>query len=127
SACYGPFREAVDSTLTGDRRSYQLDPARRRDAAREVALDVAEGADIVIGKPAGWYLDVLSDAAAASTVPVAAYQFSGEYAMEQAAAERGWIDRDQAIGESLTAIRRAGADLVLSYWSVEVARGLAAG
>lgn len=127
SACYGPFREAVDSALTGDRRSYQLDPANRREAAREVALDIAEGADMIIVKPAGWYLDVLADAAATSSVPVAAYQVSGEYAMVEAAAARGWIDRDRAIGESLTAIRRAGADLILSYWAVEAAQGLISG
>ncbi len=127
SACYGPFREAVDSTLTGNRRGYQLDPANRREAGREVALDIAEGADVVIVKPAGWYLDVLADTAAASTVPVAAYQVSGEYAMLEAAAARGWIDRDRAIAESLTAIRRAGADMILTYWAVEVAQGLAAG
>ena len=93
----------------------------RREARREVALDIAEGADLVMVKPAGWYLDVLADTAAASPVPVAAYQISGEYAMIEAAAARGWIDRDAAILESLTAIRRAGADIVLSYWATEVA------
>jgi len=127
SACYGPFRDAVDSALTGDRRSYQQDPANRREAVREVALDIDEGADVIIVKPAGWYLDVLADTAASSAVPVAAYQVSGEYAMVEAAAARGWIDRDRVIGESLTSIRRAGADIVLTYWAVEVARGLATG
>ncbi len=127
SACYGPFREAVESALHGDRRSYQLDPANRRAGAREVALDLAEGADMVIVKPAGWYLDVLSDAAAVSTVPVAAYQVSGEYSMIQAAASRGWIDLDDAVRESLTAIRRAGADVILTYWAAEVAAGRRSG
>jgi porphobilinogen synthase len=127
SACYGPFREAVDSAMTGDRRTYKQDPANRREAAREVAMDIAEGADMVMVKPAGWYLDVLADTAAISSVPVAAYQVSGEYAMVEAAAARGWIDRDRAIGESLTAIRRAGADVVLTYWATEVAQGLVSG
>jgi porphobilinogen synthase len=125
SALYGPFREAVDSALTGDRRAYQQDPANRREARREVALDVAEGADLVMVKPAGWYLDVLADTAAASPVPVAAYQISGEYAMVEAAAARGWIGREAAVLESLTAIRRAGADIVLTYWAAEVADMLA--
>jgi porphobilinogen synthase len=124
SALYGPFREAVNSALTGNRRSYQQDPANRREARREVALDIAEGADLVMVKPAGWYLDVLADTAAASTVPVAAYQISGEYAMVEAAAGQGWIDRDAAMMESLTAIRRAGADVVLTYWAAEVAARL---
>ena len=124
SALYGPFREAVNSALTGNRRSYQQDPANRREARREVALDIAEGADLVMVKPAGWYLDVLADTAAASTVPVAAYQISGEYAMVEAAAGHGWIDRDAAVMESLTAIRRAGADVVLTYWAAEVAARL---
>jgi porphobilinogen synthase len=121
SALYGPFREAVNSALTGNRRTYQQDPANRREARREVALDLAEGADMVMVKPAGWYLDVLSDTAAVSPVPVAAYQISGEYAMIEAAASRGWIDRDAAVLESLTAIRRAGADIVLTYWAAEMA------
>lgn len=121
STLYGPFREAVASTLTGNRRTYQQDPANRREARREVALDIAEGADLVIVKPAGWYLDVLADTAASSTVPVAAYQISGEYAMVEAAGALGWIDRNAAILESLTAIRRAGADIVLTYWATEVA------
>jgi len=123
SAFYGPFREAVDSALVGDRRSYQQDPANRREAAREVALDVAEGADLVMVKPAMSYLDVLADVAALPevTVPVAAYQVSGEYAMIEAAAANGWIDRDRAIVETLTSIRRAGAQIVLTYWAAEVA------
>ncbi len=127
SAFYGPFREAVDSALTGDRRSYQQDPANRREARREVGLDVAEGADLVMVKPAMSYLDVLSDVAASVDVPVAAYQVSGEYAMVEAAAANGWIDRRRAIGETLTSIRRAGAQIVLTYWAAEVAAELAAG
>jgi porphobilinogen synthase len=119
SAFYGPFREAVQSSLVGDRRTYQLDAANRREGAREVALDVAEGADIVMVKPAMSYLDVLADAAASSPVPVWAYQVSGEYAMIEAAAANGWIDRDRAIDEALTSIVRAGADAVLSYFAVE--------
>ena len=124
SAFYGPFREAVDSALVGDRRTYQQDPANRREAAREVALDIAEGADLVMVKPAMSYLDVLSDVAASATVPVAAYQVSGEYAMIEAAAANGWIDRDRAIVESLTSIRRAGAQIVLTYWATEIAEKL---
>jgi porphobilinogen synthase len=127
SAFYGPFREAVDSALKGDRRSYQQDPANRREAAREVALDVAEGADLVMVKPAMSYLDVLADVASTVDVPVAAYQVSGEYAMIEAAAANGWIDRDRAIVESLTSIRRAGAQIVLTYWAVDIARRLRAG
>ena len=128
SAFYGPFREAVDSPLIGDRRSYQQDPANRREAAREVALDVAEGADLVMVKPAMGYLDILADVAAMRgvTVPVAAYQVSGEYAMIEAAAANGWIDRDRAVVESLTSIRRAGAQIVLTYWAAEVAAKLTA-
>ena len=119
SALYGPFRDAVESTLTGDRRTYQMDPANRREAQREVALDIAEGADIVMVKPASLYLDVLADVAAGSDVPVAAYQVSGELAMVEAAAAIGWIDRERTIAESLTAIKRAGADLVATYWALE--------
>lgn len=126
SAFYGPFRDAVDSTLEGDRRTYQQDPANRREAAREVALDLAEGADMVMVKPALAYLDVLSDTAQISPVPVLAYQVSGEMAMVEAAAERGWLDRRSTILETLTAIRRAGADGILTYWAVEVAGWLAA-
>ena len=121
SAFYGPFRDAVESQLQGDRRSYQMDAANRREGAREVALDVAEGADIVMVKPAMSYLDVLADAAATAPVPVWAYQVSGEYAMIEAAAANGWIDRERAIDESLIGIRRAGAAAVLTYWAVEVA------
>ncbi|HWR84937.1 MAG TPA: porphobilinogen synthase [Rhodoglobus sp.] len=124
SAFYGPFREAVQSSLQGDRRGYQQDPANRREGAREVELDLAEGADVVMVKPAGSYLDVLADTAAISPVPVWAYQVSGEYAMLEAAAANGWIDRERAILESVTAIRRAGADAVLTYYAVELARSL---
>ncbi|HEY5881368.1 MAG TPA: porphobilinogen synthase [Nakamurella sp.] len=127
SAFYGPFREAVDSALQGDRRTYQQDPANRREAAREVALDVAEGADLIMVKPAMAYLDVVSDIAAVATVPVAAYQVSGEYSMIEAAAANGWIDRNRAIAETLTGIKRAGAQIVLTYWAAEVAAELSAG
>ena len=127
SAFYGPFREAVDSALIGDRRTYQQDPANRREAAREVALDVAEGADLIMVKPAMSYLDILSDTVAAVDVPVGAYQVSGEYAMIEAAAQRGWIDRDRAITETLTSIRRAGASIILTYWATEVAATLTTG
>lgn len=120
SAFYGPFREAVGSSLVGDRRTYQQDPANRREGLREALLDLAEGADMVMVKPAASYLDVLADVAAASDVPVAAYQVSGEYAMICAAAERGWIDRDAALAEAVTGIVRAGADLVLTYAALEV-------
>ena len=124
SAFFGPFREAVDSQLRGDRKSYQQDPANVREALRELALDLEEGADIVMVKPAMSYLDVLRAVAETADVPVAAYQVSGEYAMVEAAASNGWLDRDRTILETLTAIRRAGADLVLTYWAVEVARRL---
>ncbi|WP_277051053.1 porphobilinogen synthase [Ruania albidiflava] len=124
SAFYGPFREAVDSALTGDRRTYQLDPANRREGLREAALDVEEGADVVMVKPALSYLDVLADVAAASPVPVWAYQVSGEYAMIEAAAARGWIERDRAIVESVLSIVRAGAEVVLTYWAEELAETL---
>lgn len=122
TALYGPFREAVDSSLTGDRKTYQQDPANRREGLREALLDIAEGADIVMVKPASLYLDVLADVAAASDVPVWAYQVSGEYAMVEAAAANGWIDRDRMIAESLTSIVRAGADVVLTYWAIEQAQ-----
>lgn len=125
SAYFGPFREAVGSTLKGDRRTYQQDPANRREGLHEAVLDVAEGADIVMVKPAGPYLDVLADVASSSPVPVAAYQVSGEYAMVEAAAAQGWIDRERVIMESVTGIVRAGADTVLTYWAREVARLLA--
>jgi porphobilinogen synthase len=121
SAFYGPFREAVASSLQGDRRTYQQDPANRREGRLEASLDEFEGADLVMVKPAGHYLDVLAEIAEASQVPVAAYQVSGEYAMIAAAAERGWIDRQAALTESITCIVRAGADVVLSYASLEVA------
>ncbi|MCU1405896.1 MAG: hemB [Glaciihabitans sp.] len=124
SAFYGPFREAVQSSLVGDRRSYQLDPANRREGLREVELDISEGADIVMVKPAMSYLDVLADTAATSPVPVWAYQVSGEYSMIEAAAANGWIDRERTIDESLTSIKRAGADAILSYFAVEVAERL---
>ena len=124
SAFYGPFREAVQSTLQGDRRSYQLDSGNRREGAREVLLDVEEGADVVMVKPAMSYLDVLADAAASSPVPVWAYQVSGEYAMIEAAAANGWIDRERAVAESVTSIVRAGADAVLTYYASELARTL---
>jgi porphobilinogen synthase len=115
SALYGPFREAVNSSLTGDRKTYQQDPANLRESRRELALDLAEGADMVMVK-----------VARTADVPVAAYQISGEYAMVEAAAANGWIDRDRTITETLTSIRRAGADIVLTYWATEVARALRA-
>ena len=121
SAFYGPFREAVGSSLRGDRRTYQQDPANRREGLREAILDLAEGADMVMVKPASHYLDVLADVAAASDVPVAAYQVSGEYAMIAAAAERGWIDSEAAASESVTSIVRAGADIVLTYFALDLA------
>jgi len=121
SAFYGPFREAVGSSLVGDRRTYQQDPANRREGRLEAALDELEGADIVMVKPASHYLDVLADVAAWSRVPVAAYQVSGEYAMIAAAAERGWIDRQAALTEAVTCIVRAGADIVLTYAALELA------
>lgn len=123
SAFFGPFRDAVESQLDGDRATYQQDPANRREGLRETLLDLAEGADLVMVKPASHYLDVVADVAAASEVPVAAYQVSGEYAMIEAAAANGWIDRHRAITESLTSIVRAGADIVLTYWALEVAEG----
>ena len=125
-AFYGPFREAVDSQLKGDRRSYQLDPGNGREGVREALLDVEEGADIVMVKPALPYLDVLADVRAAVDVPVWAYQVSGEYAMVEAAAAHGWIDRRGAVLESLLGIRRAGADAILTYWALEAAHWLRA-
>jgi porphobilinogen synthase len=121
SAFFGPFRAAVESTLTGDRRTYQQDPANAREAMREVRLDLAEGADLVMIKPASSYLDIVRRVADTVDVPVAAYQVSGEFAMVEYAAAAGAIDRDAAIMETLTAIRRAGADIVLTYWATEVA------
>ncbi|WP_045877387.1 porphobilinogen synthase [Pseudofrankia sp. DC12] len=126
SAFYGPFREAAEcAPQFGDRAGYQQDPARSAaEALREVALDLAEGADAVMVKPALAYLDVLRAVADAVDVPVAAYQVSGEYAMVEAAAANGWVDRDRIINETLTAIHRAGADLILTYWATEVAQKL---
>jgi porphobilinogen synthase len=122
SGFYGPFREAVNSSLQGDRATYQQDASRTAaDALAEVALDVAEGADIVMVKPALPYLDILRAVADASPVPVAAYQISGEYSMVEAAAAHGWVDRDRVILETLTSIKRAGASIVLTYWAAEVA------
>ena len=117
SAFYGPFREAVASSLTGDRATYQQDPANRTEARRELDLDLSEGADMVMVKPALPYLDVLSDVAATSDVPVAAYHVSGEYAQLEAAVDRGWLDREAAVLEALTSIRRAGAQFVLTYYA----------
>jgi porphobilinogen synthase len=122
SASFGPFREAVDSSLQGDRRTYQQDPANAVEGVREALLDVAEGADMVMVKPALGYLDVLRAVRETVDVPVAAYNVSGEYAMVEAAAANGWIDREAAVMESLLSIRRAGADIVLTYWAVEAAR-----
>ncbi|WP_326597681.1 porphobilinogen synthase [Streptomyces sp. NBC_01803] len=124
SAFYGPFREAVNSSLTGDRKAYQQDAPNAREALRELELDLAEGADMVMVKPGLPYLDILRQVADASPVPVAAYQISGEYAMVEAAAERGWLDRERAIEETLTAFKRAGADLILTYWATEFAHRL---
>ena len=125
SAFYGPFREAAEcAPQFGDRSSYQQDPAAAKDALREAMLDAEEGADIIMVKPALAYLDVISQVAAAVPLPVAAYQVSGEYAMVEAAAANGWLDRDRTIMETLTAIRRAGADIILTYWAAEVARRL---
>jgi len=121
SSFYGPFREAVDSSLQGDRRSYQQDPANAREALREVALDVDEGADIVLVKPSMAYLDLIKQVRDAVDVPLAAYNVSGEYSMLEAAAARGWVDRRAAVLETLTSIRRAGADIVLTYWAAEAA------
>ena len=122
SACYGPFREAVASTLTGDRTTYQQDPANRQESLRELRLDLEQGADMVMVKPALPYLDVLSDVAAAADVPVAAYQVSGEYAMIEAAAAAGLLDRHRMVMETLTSIHRAGAQVVLTYYATEAAR-----
>ena len=127
SGFYGPFREAVESTLQGDRSTYQQDPANARESLREVELDLAQGADIVMVKPALPYLDILSAVAQMSPVPVAAYQVSGEYAQIEAAAAHGWIDRERVMMESLTSIRRAGAQIILTYYALEAARLLRAG
>jgi porphobilinogen synthase len=120
-AFYGPFRDAVESTLVGDRKTYQQDPANGREALREVALDVAEGADIVMVKPALPYLDVIAAVRTAVDIPVAAYQVSGEYAMVEAAAANGWLDRERVMLETLTSIRRAGASIILTYWALDAA------
>ncbi len=125
SVFYGPFREAADSAPQfGDRRSYQMDPANQREALREIALDIEEGADIIMVKPAMPYLDVICRAREQFPVPLAAYQVSGEYSMILAAAQRGWLDLDRAMWESLTAIRRAGADIILTYFAKAAARAL---
>ena len=124
SAFFGPFREAVESSLQGDRRTYQQDPANARESLREVRLDIEEGADMVMVKPALSYLDIVRQVADMSEVPVVAYQVSGEYSMVEAAAAQGWLDRERTILETLTSVRRAGATSVLTYWAVEVARML---
>ncbi len=125
SAFYGPFREAAESTPEfGDRRSYQMDPANRREALREVALDIEEGADIVMVKPAMTYLDIISDVRESFDLPVAAYNVSGEYSVIKAAAKLGWIDEERAMMEMLTSIKRAGADLILTYFAKEAAKVL---
>jgi porphobilinogen synthase len=121
SAFYGPFRDAVESTLVGDRKTYQQDPPNAAEALREVALDIAEGADIVMVKPALPYLDIVRTVADNVTVPVAAYQVSGEYAMVEAAAANGWLDRERVMLETLTSVRRAGAGVVATYWATEAA------
>lgn len=128
SAYYGPFREALDSAPRfGDKKTYQMDPANGREALREVALDEAEGADMVMVKPAGPFLDIIRRLREATTLPIAAYQVSGEYAMLKAAAERGWLDERRVVLESLLGIRRAGADVILTYYAREAARWLAQG
>jgi porphobilinogen synthase len=127
SAFYGPFREAAESAPAfGDRRSYQMDPGNAREALREVELDVEEGADLVMVKPAGPYLDVIRRVRDRFDVPVVAYQVSGEYSLIKAASQRGWIDERAAVLETLTAIKRAGADLIISYFAPDVCRGLRA-
>jgi len=125
SAYYGPFRDALDSApKDGDKKTYQMDPANAREALREVELDIDEGADMVMVKPAMPYLDVIADIRANCDVPIAAYQVSGEYAMLKAAGERGWLDADACLHEALVAIRRAGADMILSYAAKDVAATL---
>jgi porphobilinogen synthase len=121
SGLYGPFREAVESSLEGDRTTYQQDPANATEAVREIELDIAEGADIIMVKPATPHLDIIRTAADLSPVPVAAYQISGEYSQIEAAAANGWIDLDRAILESLLGIRRAGAKIILTYYALEAA------
>jgi len=123
SALYGPFRDALDSApKAGDKKTYQMDPANRREAMREVHLDVMEGADVVMVKPAGAYLDVIADVASSVDLPVAAYQVSGEYAMIKAACQNGWLDEPRIVAETLTSIRRAGADMILTYFAVDYAK-----
>jgi len=125
SAFYGPFREAADSAPQfGDRRSYQMDPPNAREALKEIATDIQEGADIVMVKPALAYLDVIARARRLFTVPLAAYQVSGEYSMIEAASRNGWIDRERTILGTTTAIKRAGADIIITYYALELARGL---
>ena len=125
SAFYGPFREAADSAPQfGDRRSYQMDPPNAREALKEIATDIQEGADIVMVKPALAYLDVIAKARRLFNVPLAAYQVSGEYSMIEAAARNGWIDRERTILETTTAIKRAGADIIITYYALELARSL---
>ncbi len=125
SAFYSPFREAAESTPQfGDRRSYQMDPSNRREAIKEVALDIEEGADIVMVKPAMCYLDIISDIKDTFDVPVAAYNVSGEYSMVKAAAKLGWIDEKRIMMEILTSIKRAGADLILTYFAVDAVKEL---
>ncbi len=126
SVFYGPFREAADSAPQfGDRRSYQMDPANQREALREIALDIEEGADMVMVKPAMPYLDIIALARQRFDVPLAAYQVSGEYSMIVAAGRNGWLDRDRAMMESLTSIRRAGAEIIITYFAKDAARALA--
>jgi porphobilinogen synthase len=128
SAFYGPFRDAADSAPAfGDRRTHQMDPPNVREARREVELDVNEGADMVMVKPAGPYLDVISQVRGVTDLPVAAYQVSGEFSMVKAAAEQGWVDGDRIMMESLTGIVRAGADIVLTYFALEAASALGEG
>jgi porphobilinogen synthase len=122
SAFYGPFREALDSApKSGDKKTYQMDPANLREALREAQLDVREGADILMVKPALPYLDVIAKVRASAHLPIAAYQVSGEYAMIQAAAEKNWIDGDKVMMESLVSIKRAGADMILTYFAIRAA------
>ena len=123
SSFYGPFREALDSApRSGDKKTYQMNPANKREAFREVALDIQEGADIVMVKPAGSYLDIIQLVRASFDVPVAAYQVSGEYSMIKAAAEKGWIDGERAMSESLLSIKRAGADMIFTYFAMQMAK-----
>jgi porphobilinogen synthase len=125
SAYYGPFRGALDSApKAGDKLTYQMDPGNAREALREVALDEAEGADIVMVKPAGPYLDIIAKVRAATSLPVAAYQVSGEYLMIKSAAAAGWLDEAKVVSESLTGIKRAGADMILTYFAKQVAQSL---